>query len=437
MAHAAGLDWLYALQHFGIKLGLCNIQELLNRLDNPHHGLSCAHVAGTNGKGSVSLLLSEICRCSGYRVGLYTSPHLQNFNERIRIDGRPLSEEKLSALLAEVREAATGIPVTFFEAATALALLAFRRAGVDFVVVETGMGGRLDATNVVEPKLCCITPVGFDHQEHLGETLAAIAAEKAGIIKPGVPVVTAGQTPEVDVVLAGAAALHGAELWRAGHDYQWGGDHANLWFNGPGLDLDGLTCALEGEHQLGNFAQAIAAAALLRRQGMPIPHEAIRQAGSSARWPGRLEWFGDPPRVLLDGAHNRLGATALASYLRGRDAGPVHLLAGLTGQRTPEEVLTPLLPCVTALYASAVPEMATVPPEALAAWGETQGVQVRTFAAPAPALAAALAARREGEIVVVAGSLYLVAAVRSLLFDEQILPSSREYGSSESAGSGR
>ena len=437
MARAAGLDWLYALQHFGIKLGLRNIQELLSRLGNPHHGLPCAHVAGTNGKGSVSLLLSEIGRHSGYRVGLYTSPHLQSFNERIQIDGRPLPDDELTALLAQVRQAATGIPVTFFEAATALALLAFHRAGVDFAVIETGMGGRLDATNVVEPKLCCITPVGLDHQEHLGATLAAIAAEKAGIIKTGVPVITAGQTPEVDAVLAAAAARHGAELWRAGRDYQWGGDYANLWFNGPGLALDGLTCALQGEHQLDNFAQAITAAALLRRQGMSIPEEAIRRAGSSARWPGRLEWFGAPPRVLLDGAHNRLGATALASYLQARGTGPVHLVAGLSGQRTPDEVLAPLLPVVTSLYVTPVPEVATVPPEAIAAWGETHGLLARTFAVPAPALAAALAACREEEIVVVAGSLYLVAAVRSLLLDERILPSFREDGDSESAGSGR
>ena len=283
MKNAAGLDWLYALQHFGIKLGLRNIRELLAGLGNPHQGLRCVHVAGTNGKGSVSLLLSEICRQAGYRVGLYTSPHLHSFTERIRIDGQSLPDDVLPALLEEVKQASSGIPVTFFEASTALALLAFRRAAVDFAVIETGMGGRLDATNVVEPCLCCITPVAFDHLEHLGTTLPAIAAEKAGILKPGVPVIVAGQPPEAVEVFTTTASHLEAELWQAGRDYRWGGNHSRMWFHVAGLELEGLTCALHGEHRLGNFAQAMAAAALLRRQGMSIPDEAIQRAGASAR----------------------------------------------------------------------------------------------------------------------------------------------------------
>jgi len=434
---STGLEWLFALQPFGIKLGLHNIEGLLSRLGNPHHGLTCVHVAGTNGKGSVSLLLSEICRHSGYRVGLYTSPHLHDFNERIRINGDPLPELELAELLEEVRRAAAGIPVTFFEAATALALLAFRRLGVDIAVIETGMGGRLDATNVVRPKLCCITPVGLDHQEHLGETLAAIAAEKAGIIKSGVPVVSAGQLPEADEVLAATASRLGAELWQAGRDYHWDGNHARMRFRAPGSVLDELICVLQGEHQLGNFAQAIAAALLLRQQGMTLPDEAIRRAGAAALWPGRLEWFGDPPRVLIDGAHNRLGASALATYLRSRGIGPVHLLAGLSGQRTPEEVLGPLLAVVKTLHVTPVPGVTTVPPEKLSAWAESRGVPASTYAVPEAALAGALAASREDEIVVVAGSLYLVAAVRSLLLEGQVQPSLYVGGGTKSASSGR
>ena len=423
MSGETGLSWLYALQYFGIKLGLQNIRELLSRLGNPHQGLPCIHVAGTNGKGSVSLFLSEICRHAGYRVGLYTSPHLHCFTERIRIDGEPLPLAELPALVEQVREAAAGIPVTFFEATTALALLAMRRAGEEVAVIETGMGGRLDATNVVEPLLCCITLVGLDHQEHLGATLAAIAAEKAGIIKPGVPVVSAAQLPEVDEVLTAVAHDRKAELRKADCDYQWGGSRAAMWFRSGELELNGLGCALPGEHQLGNFAQAIAAAWQLRRQGLALPDAAICRAGITARWPGRLEWFGEPPCVLLDGAHNRLGATSLAAYLKGAIDRPVRLLAGLSGQRDPDQVLAPLLPAVKALYVTPVPEVATVPVAALKAWGDGHGLPVEAFDTPVAALAAALRARGKDEVVVVAGSLYLVAAVRTLLLAGNIQPS--------------
>jgi len=429
-----GLSWLYALQYFGIKLGLQNIRELLSRLGNPHHGLPCVHVAGTNGKGSVSLFLSEICRHAGYRVGLYTSPHLHCFTERIRIDGNSLPPAELPELVAHVQEAAAGIPVTFFEATTALALLAMRRAGVEVAVIETGMGGRLDATNVVEPLLCCITPVALDHQEHLGVTLAAIATEKAGIIKPGVPVITAAQFPEVDEVLAAAANDRQAELRQAGRDYQWGGSSAAMWFRSGDLELNGLSCALPGEHQLGNFAQAIAAAGQLRRQGLSLSDAAISQAGFTARWPGRLEWFGEPPYVLLDGAHNRSGATALAAYLKTAVDRPVRLLAGLSGQRDPDQVLAPLLSVVKTLYVVPVPEVATVPVAALKGWGDDHGVPVIPFDSPAAALAAVLRTREQDEIVVVAGSLYLVAAVRALLLEGNIQPSPRAVAEPEPCG---
>jgi dihydrofolate synthase/folylpolyglutamate synthase len=304
-----------------------------------------------------------------------------------------------------------------------LGLLAFRQAGVDIAIIETGMGGRLDATNVIAPVLCCITPVAFDHQEHLGATLAAIAAEKAGIIKSGVPVVAAPQEPEVADVIVARAADQGAELCLGGRDYAWGGDHEKMWFRADGAELVGLTCALQGDHQLGNFAQAIAAAVQLRRQGLILPDAAIGRAGSAARWPGRLEWFGDPPCVLLDGAHNRLGAVSLAAYLQRRIRRPVRLIAALSGQRNPDEVLAPLLAEVKALYLTPVPEVVTVPLSVLATWGETHGMPAQIFATPAAALAKALTERENDEIVVVAGSLYLVAAIRTLLINDSSLPS--------------
>lgn len=410
-----GLAWLYGLQQFGIKLGLQNVGELLNRLGHPQAGFRCVHVAGTNGKGSVSAFMAEILRHAGYRVGLYTSPHLHHFTERIRIDGEPLEDDRLPSLVQQVQAAAAGIPATFFEATTALALQAFREADVEVAVLETGMGGRLDATNVVDPALCLITPVSFDHREHLGETLAAIAAEKAGIIKEGVPVVSGVQEPEAAAVIAATAADCHAPLWQAVSDYSWGGDHASMWFRSPDLELAGLRCALPGIHQLANYAQALAGAARLRRAGMKLPDSALSRAGATARWPGRLEWWGQPPVVLLDGAHNAAGATALARYLTDEVRRPVRLVAGLSGQRPPHEVLGPLVGLVKAVYATPVAKMVVVPPGDIAEWAQQHGLPARAFATPAEAFAAASQARQGDEVVVVAGSLYLVAAVRSLL----------------------
>ncbi len=409
------LAWLYGLQQFGIKLGLQNITGLLARLGDPQQAFRCLHVAGTNGKGSVSVFLAEILRHAGYRVGLYTSPHLHDFTERVRIDGVPLARGRLPVLAGEVQAAAAGIPATFFEATTALALLAFRDAAVEVAVLETGMGGRLDATNAVDPALCLITPVSFDHREHLGETLAAIAAEKAGIIKPAVPVVSGVQPPDAAAVIAATAAARRAPLWQAGSDYLWGGDHAAMWFRAPGAELSGLRCALPGIHQLANYAQALAGAVRLRQAGMPIADAALARAGETARWPGRLEWWGTPPAVLLDGAHNPAGAAALARYLADEVRRPVRLVAGLSGQRLPAEVFAPLAPLVRALYVTPVPDGVTVPAEVLAGWAWDAGVPARTFADPAAALAAALTDRQRDEVVVAAGSLYLVAAVRGLL----------------------
>jgi dihydrofolate synthase/folylpolyglutamate synthase len=409
------LAWLYGLQQFGIKLGLQNVRTLLQRLGQPQQGFRCLHVAGTNGKGSVSVFLAEILRHAGCRVGLYTSPHLHEFTERIRIDGEPLEQDRLPLLTRQVQAAAAGVPVTFFEATTALALLAFRAANVEVAVLETGMGGRLDATNVVDPDLSLITPVSFDHREHLGETLAAIAAEKAGIIKPGVPVVSGVQRPEAAAVIAAAAAACQAPLWQAGCDYQWDGNHAAMWFRAPGLELAGLRCALPGGHQLANYAQALAGAVRLRLAGMALSDAALRRAGETARWPGRLEWWGEPPTVLLDGAHNAAGAAALARYLTDEVRRPVRLVAGLSGQRIPGEVLAPLAGLVLGVYATPPSEGVAVPPDAIVAWAQEHGLPAGVFATPAEALAVAVGERQADEIVVVAGSLYLVAAVRGLL----------------------
>jgi dihydrofolate synthase/folylpolyglutamate synthase len=408
------IDYLYGLQLFGIKLGLENVRTLLSRLGDPHQELCCLHVAGTNGKGSVSLLLSEILQHAGFRVGLYTSPHLHEFTERIRIDGEPISPEMVSRLTDEIRQVVDEIPVTFFEATTAMALQAFCRAKVDFAIIETGLGGRLDATNVISPRVVCITPVGLDHQEYLGSTLSAIAGEKAGIIKPGVPVVAGQQGSEVTEVLQRAAENSGSRFLLAGRDYAWQPFDDGVRFSIAETVLDGLSCGLAGAHQMDNYAQALATALVLRDQGVRIPDEALVLAGKTACWPGRLEMY---PRygVLLDAAHNQLGMESLAKYLSDQGVDKVHLVAGLSRGRSSDEVMTPLLGRITAVEAVPVPDAVSVPPEEIAAWAIRHGVEARCHASPQEGLNAALATRLPGELVVVCGSLFLVSALRSKL----------------------
>lgn len=412
MDFSASLDYLYGLQLFGVKLGLKNMQELKNRLPLLQDPLPCIHVAGTNGKGSVSVLLAEMLRHSGLRVGLYTSPHLHCFSERIRIDGVPVGSNEIALFAEAIRQAAEGLPVTFFEATTAMALLAFKEYKVDIAVIETGLGGRLDATNIVEPQLCLITPVSMDHSEHLGENLASIAAEKAGIIKPGIPVVVGKQDRAAAEVILSTAVAREAAVCLADRDFSWQGHHGDLSVAVGDSRLDGLTCALAGQHQLDNLAQAVAAALQLRKQGVVIADAAIRSAGATVVWPGRLEWCGGSRQVLFDVSHNRAGITCLADYLAEQDVSRVHLVAGLSGERDPEEVLMPLAKHAAAVYAVPVSYNSSVPTKQVAAWAEKQAVPASEFLTANAGFTAALKAAGHNDTVVVCGSLYLVAELR-------------------------
>ncbi len=415
MNFQASLEYLYGLQLFGIKLGLENMQALKARLPLLQDPLPCIHIAGTNGKGSVSMLLAEILKHSGLRVGLYTSPHLHCFTERIRIGGEPIDCNEVVRLAETIRQAAVDIPVTFFEATTAMAFLAFKESQVDIAVIETGLGGRLDATNIVEPQLCLITPISSDHSEHLGETLAEIAAEKSGIIKSGVPVVVGKQTPEAAEVILTTADDHGVAVCLADRDFSWRGDHGNLAVAVGVNHLDGLTCSLAGVHQLDNFAQAVAAAMTLREQGIVITDAAIRKAGKSATWPGRLEWWSGAREVLLDVAHNQAGIACLANYLDEQNLSRIHLVTGLSGKRDPFEILMPLVKFAEAIYAVPVSYGLSVPTPQIVGWAERQRLPVSEYRTAGEGLYAALKAAGKKEPVVVCGSIYLVAELRQKL----------------------
>jgi dihydrofolate synthase / folylpolyglutamate synthase len=416
MEYRQSLEYLYGLQRFGMKLGLDNMRALLANLGEPQSGLPCVHVAGTNGKGSVCAFLAEILKLSGLKVGLYTSPHLHCFTERIRIEGKPVSRTYMAALAADIRQAGEGIPATFFEAATSMALLAFRQQDVAIAVVETGLGGRLDATNVIQPVLTMITPVSHDHQEHLGESLAEIAAEKAGILKPGVPVVVGRQTPEVTGVLLDAADSCSAPVCLADRDYRWHGDHSDFNLTWQDQTLSGMRCRLAGEHQLDNLAQALGGALTLQALGWSVTAQAMQRSGETTAWPGRLEWWTGPNEILLDAAHNAAGIARLASYLKARGGNRLSFLVGLSRGRNPDDVLKSLAGIAANVYAVPVPVGETVDPSALVAWAGRHGIASRGYPSAQAGLDACLADLRQAQPLIVCGSLFLVAAVREMLF---------------------
>jgi dihydrofolate synthase/folylpolyglutamate synthase len=298
MNYSAAVDWLYATQMHGIHLGLENIRRLVEALGiilSGAAGPRFFHVAGTNGKGSTCALLDACCRAAGLRTGLFTSPHLVTFRERIRLDGVMISEQEVAEGLTAIRALAEKLDLTptFFEITTALALAWFQKRGAEVVVLETGMGGRLDATNLVTPVVAVLTPIDFDHQQWLGQTLAAIAAEKAGIIKPGVPVVSAPQTEEVRQVFAKVAQERGAPLH---------------FIDQPLIDTP---LALTGSHQQWNAALAWRA---LELSGLKIPAAVVAEGLRTVEWPGRFQRITE--RFILDGAHNPSAARRLAETWR-------------------------------------------------------------------------------------------------------------------------
>lgn len=407
-------EWLYSRQQFGIKLGLDNIATLLQRLGNPQQHMVCVHIAGTNGKGSVAATLAAIGQAAGLATGLYTSPHLEVFGERMQVDGCLPRASELLSCGQQVRQASAELPVTFFEAATAMALLLFAQRGVTMAVLETGMGGRLDATNVVDPVLTVLTPVSRDHEAYLGSDLAAIAAEKAATIKPKRPVVCAEQRPEVlEVIERQACACNSLALLQA-RDFAASVHAEGLNVYGPAYSLKGLACGLPGRHQQANAAVAVAAAQALALQGLPLGPTAIRRGVQGVRWPGRLEW--PQPGILLDGAHNAAGARALAAYLRQQGVERVLWVWGMKMDKDPAGLWSALGPLTTRVLATVPAGEQGHEPTTLAQLAQRHGVPATVFGAPQEALHSAMEQQQDNEIVLVAGSLFLVGALRSLCY---------------------
>ena len=393
--------YLESLKPLSMRLGLERVERGLSALGHPERGLRILHVAGTNGKGSACAMAAEALRLAGHRPGLYTSPHLVRFNERIALDGHPISDEALFRAAEEVRRAcpwhdAGGEDrLTYFEFATLMALVHFARERAGAVVLEVGLGGRFDATNAVRPLACAVSRIGIDHVELLGDTIQAIAREKAGIFKPGVPAVAAGDQPaEALAVLRAEAARRGAPFSVAGATW-----------DGP--------IALRGPHQRGNAALAAEALRLLDGAGVAVPPWAVARGIAEARWPGRLEEIGG---VVLDGAHNPDGARALAAALPALYPGrPVELVFGVLADKDHEGMLRALGPAVRGLHLAAPASPRARSPGSYLALATACAPRADAHASLPEALGCARARAVDGAVVAVAGSLYLVGEARSLL----------------------
>jgi len=348
---APALSWVFDLQKFGVKFGLSSTLDLLARLGLSYQEGRYLHIAGTNGKGSVAAILSAVLTRAGYPAGLFTSPHLVSFQERLRLGDREISADRLLSLINRVRDVVDqGEPPTFFEFATALAFLYFLEEKADPIILETGMGGRLDATNIVQPLLAVITNISRDHQDYLGRGLLAIAAEKAGIIKEKTPLITYARQPSVVELFRRRCRELEAPLYLGGVDFRTrGASGGRFSYQGLNRRLAGLTLSLRGRHQYRNAAVALAVLELLQQRGWDIGETAIREGLANTRWPGRLEQVAQDRRILLDGAHNPAAALSLAQALKliqkpSRGNGRLFLVMGIMADKDVDAILARLLP---------------------------------------------------------------------------------------------
>lgn len=409
---------MYGLRRFGIILGLDTIRSLLEGLDNPHRNYASIHVAGTNGKGSVAAALSAILVESGYSVGLYTSPHLVRFNERIRINNRQISNnEVVQSYQAVKRVHHGGRNPTFFEFATAMALYAFSRRCVDWAVIETGMGGRYDATNIIQPAIAVITNVSLEHRNYLGNTLVEIAREKAGIIKQATPVVSGVKQKQARSVVYQVARKKSAPLFILGKDFRVRQIPSGQ-FSYTGIEHHWryLKTPLLGRHQVQNSALALAASEILIKKNASITQKSIRKGLANTRWAGRLEIVCQHPLVILDGAHNLVAARNLAKFLTENLASrPITLVIGILDDKPYRSMLNSLLPqCSRAILTRAKTDRALAPQKLYAIATKTMA-EVTMISDVAEAAQYAIETAGRDDVICIAGSLYVVGEVKEAI----------------------
>lgn len=410
---------MYQLRRFGIKLELNTIRHILAGLGNPQKAYQCIHIAGTNGKGSVVAMLSTIMLEAGYTVGRYTSPHLERFNERICIDNQPIDDATVLALY----DAVTSLnpperQPTFFEFTTAMALAVFEQRKVDWAVIETGMGGRMDATNVLEPAITIITNISLEHKAYLGNTIAAIAGEKAGIIKPKTPLVTGVQQKSARQVVLDMAARHDAPTFLKGRDFRVR-TTANNQFSYYGMEhrWRNLSTSLHGAHQIANASLALATCELLGSSGLATLDERhIRSGLKKTKWSGRLEVVAEKPTIILDGAHNLMAVRFLADHLiRTYKNRTVTLVLGILEDKPYTAMLKLLAPaCSRMIITQPVIERA-IPIAVLEKEVRHYLTEVYTEPSVEQGLRRAKELSGPDDIICVAGSLYVVGEAKTAL----------------------
>ncbi len=417
MSYPDSVQYLYALGNelkAGAKFGLERMLLLLEALGQPQLAIRTIHVAGTNGKGSTSAMIARALMAAGYRTGLYTSPHLIAPTERIQIDGIPITPEDFADTFSVVHAAAERLiednvidaHPSYFETVTAMAFEYFKTRA-DIAVIEVGLGGRLDATNVVAPELCVITPIAFDHEAFLGNTIESIAAEKAGILKPNVPAIIAEQTTAAESVITQRARLLKSPLTFS-RDAAISNMQVTPYGSSFTLDEVDYHCPLPGRHQIGNATTAILAC---RQLG--LPQAAIQSGLRSAKWPGRLQFISRSPDIVLDGAHNPAGATALADYIREFHSGrPVWMVYGAMRDKAIDEVTSVLFPLATRLIVTAPDFPRALRPESILQLHPHPNATIAATVRDALDLALAAAA---DAIVFFTGSLFLVGEALSLM----------------------
>jgi len=452
------LDYLYSFVDYSVErsyryspdvFDLQRVRELLHSVGDPHQAYRTFHVAGTKGKGSVCALLASSLRAAGYRTGLYTSPHLLRFTERVQVDGQEIPEASVVELVDALRPKVAAVPgLTMYEILTALGFMYFERAGVDCAVVEVGLGGRLDATNVVEPVVSVITSLSYDHMHLLGNSLSEIAREKAGIIKPGIPVVLAPQQREAELVVAQAARDLGSPLVRVGHDWLYApgrrglsGQSLAVWSAAEQPLMDAYVQSagkdewaphkfeipLLGYHQVVNAATAYAALQVGNERGLRIGVEAIREGFRFVSWPGRFQLLSRSPTVVVDSAHNRDSALKLRIALDDYFPGClVTLIFGASADKDIPGMLDELAPRISRLIVTQAIHPRAADPEQMAELGRGHGLQVEVVVPVAAALERALARARPDEVVLVAGSLFVAGEALAAWGERRMLQAEQQ-----------
>jgi len=413
------LDYLYGLERFGMIFGLTQVSNILEAIGNPHKEIQAIHIGGTNGKGSTAAMIASVLQKEGYRVGLYTSPHLTRFTERIKVNGKEVDKEEVSQLTEwmkkKIEEAAIAQPFTFFDFTTAMAFYYFKEKMVDLSVIEVGLGGRLDSTNVIDPLLSIITNISKDHEEQLGRSLLSIAREKAGIIKKGRPLITAVTQPHVLRLFSKICREKRSPLFRVGRDFRhersedgsfnYEGIHRKLW---------GLHLNLRGLHQIINATTALGALEVLEGLGYPVSIEAMVEGLREVEWPGRLEVVCQSPKVILDGAHNPAGALVLKETLKEEfQYQHLILLIGMMKDKDIKSVLHHLVPLADYIILSRPHMERAASPQLLKQILGENGRNVEVIEDLYEAIEKGLSMVSGNDLFCITGSLYTVGEARA------------------------